>query len=282
MAIPAAAIAAAATVASTAGSAYAQGKMNKKSIKFAREMYGKQREDALSDWAMQNEYNSPEAQMARYKEAGLSPHLIYGQSNTADAVRSSSASQPSLKAANFDHVPGQVRDSLLINQDLKMRTAQSDNLTAQNTVLVQEALLKAAQTAATLTGTDKTKFDLEMAQSLKESVIAAAEQNVKKMQADTQYTLNNDERAAAANAMSLKEAAERILQLKLQQAKTTEETNAVKKQIQSLDKDNQLKQLDIDLKEKGIQPGDNIFFRILGRLMEKYMPSSLMPEPKWK
>lgn len=36
-------------------------------------------------WRLNNEYNSPEAQMARFKSAGLSPHLIYGQGNPGNA-----------------------------------------------------------------------------------------------------------------------------------------------------------------------------------------------------
>ena len=31
-------------------------------------------------WKMQNEYNSPKAQMQRLQEAGLNPNLIYGDS----------------------------------------------------------------------------------------------------------------------------------------------------------------------------------------------------------
>lgn len=36
----------------------------------------------LQMWNLTNEYNSPKAQMQRYKDAGLNPNLIYGQSNT--------------------------------------------------------------------------------------------------------------------------------------------------------------------------------------------------------
>ena len=54
-------------------------------------MYDRQRADALADWNMQNQYNSPAEQMKRYKEAGLSPHLIYGQTHTASPVRSTDA-----------------------------------------------------------------------------------------------------------------------------------------------------------------------------------------------
>lgn len=37
-------------------------------------------------WNMQNEYNSPKAQMQRYIDAGLNPNLIYSQQNTAGDI----------------------------------------------------------------------------------------------------------------------------------------------------------------------------------------------------
>jgi len=75
---------------------------NKANKNTALEMYDRQRADALADWNRQNEYNSPSAQMQRYKDAGLSPHLIYGQTNTAPAVRSSTLDTPKALAPQFD------------------------------------------------------------------------------------------------------------------------------------------------------------------------------------
>lgn len=48
----------------------------------------------LDVWNMQNAYNTPAAQMARYQDAGLNPNLIYGQSNMAGDIKSASAAQP--------------------------------------------------------------------------------------------------------------------------------------------------------------------------------------------
>lgn len=55
----------------------------------------KQQEQAynLQLWQLQNEYNTPAAQMKRYQDAGLNPNLIYGQSNEASAPASASAPQ---------------------------------------------------------------------------------------------------------------------------------------------------------------------------------------------
>lgn len=75
---------------------------NKSNKNLSLEMYDRQRADALADWNRQNQYNSPSAQMARFKEAGLSPHLIYGQTNTAPPVRSSSLETPKNMAPQID------------------------------------------------------------------------------------------------------------------------------------------------------------------------------------
>lgn len=53
----------------------------------------KQQEQAfnLELWKLQNEYNTPLAQMQRFQDAGLNPNLIYGQQNMASAPASASA-----------------------------------------------------------------------------------------------------------------------------------------------------------------------------------------------
>lgn len=66
------------------------------------EMYNTQRQDALADWNRQNQYNSPEAQMARFKEAGLNPHLIYGQMTTAQPIKTPEAKAPNYVAPQAD------------------------------------------------------------------------------------------------------------------------------------------------------------------------------------
>lgn len=66
------------------------------------EFYDRQRVDALADYNKNNQYNSPKEQMARFKEAGLNPHLIYGQTNTAQPVRSTDAKTPNYVAPQLD------------------------------------------------------------------------------------------------------------------------------------------------------------------------------------
>lgn len=43
--------------------------------------YKQQKSDALANWNLQNQYNSPVEQMKRLREAGLNPMLVYGSGN---------------------------------------------------------------------------------------------------------------------------------------------------------------------------------------------------------
>ena len=54
------------------------------------EQWHRERQAALEDWNRENAYNSPAAQMQRYREAGLNPNLIYGQSDTSGGMASPS------------------------------------------------------------------------------------------------------------------------------------------------------------------------------------------------
>lgn len=56
---------------------------------------------SIQAWNMENEYNTPKAQMDRFQAAGLNPHLIYGQTNTAGAL-----SAPETKGVSGGSVSG--------------------------------------------------------------------------------------------------------------------------------------------------------------------------------
>jgi len=81
-------IAGAASLGSTLVNAFSSGNMNKKNRKWQEKM-----------WHMNNEYNKPIMQMQRFKEAGLNPHLIYGQGNSGN---SSMASLPQQETPKVD------------------------------------------------------------------------------------------------------------------------------------------------------------------------------------
>lgn len=74
-----AAIPAAASLLGSGINAMSVGKTNRKTRQHNEKMYNQQVSDNVRLWTMQNEYNSPAAQMQRLKDAGLNPNLVYGK-----------------------------------------------------------------------------------------------------------------------------------------------------------------------------------------------------------
>lgn len=54
--------------------------------KYNKQLQDQQNQFNLDMWNLQNEYNSPQAQMKRFEEAGLNPALIYSQGNPGNAA----------------------------------------------------------------------------------------------------------------------------------------------------------------------------------------------------
>lgn len=268
---------------------------NEDQKQFALQQYGQQRSDALADYQMQNEYNSPTAQMARYKAAGLNPNLIYGNVNTSSpSVRSSDFGQYSPKPVDISPAIrglGEAGSSTLLNSyDVQFKEAQTDNLRAQNTVILQDAVLKKAQTIATLQNAGKTsvdtsaaEFQLGQQQRLADTQFEAATLNLQKTKQGMQIELDANQRAAAQNAQSLQEGLERIKAIKLQQLATQAQTEntkqekaAIEERVRNLKLDADLKELDKTLKKNGIQPGDPLWLRALSQLFNGSSIKSVM------
>ena len=76
--------------------------------RFARKEADKARAYNTEFWNMQNEYNTPARQMERWKEAGLNPHLIYGQGETGNAelARYQAPSTPNAEVQPFQFQGG--------------------------------------------------------------------------------------------------------------------------------------------------------------------------------
>lgn len=111
---------------------------------YNREMAEYQYNKDLEMWNRANEYNLPGNQMARLKEAGLNPNLIYGGAPSNAAV----GQLPKYNAPEW--VPEQVAPMNLAQvldayQNFEMKQAQIDNLKAERRVIDKRALLTAYQ-----------------------------------------------------------------------------------------------------------------------------------------
>lgn len=122
-----------------AGNTASQIWLNKQQIKYAREAMQTQRNWALEDWDKVNQYNSPQQQMQRFKEAGLNPHLIYGNANNTPAgmVRTTNIQTPNIGNAGFIAASNNMAAgaSAMVNNYFAAKSLENDTQLKQAQVL---------------------------------------------------------------------------------------------------------------------------------------------------
>lgn len=253
----------------------AQQNMNKKTREFAVEMYNRQRTDSLSDWAMQNEYNSPTKQMQRLQEAGLNPHLVYGNgsvvANSQAMPRSSSAPSWSPQAPQF-----RPEESLMAFTDAKLKSAQYDNLTMQQSIMAQEALGKALDN-------EKKAFDKGMREQLRQLTVdmaykakEAAIGRIALMQSQENLNVDRNQRENEIHEKytipviksRLQQAAEQVLMTQTNRAATQEQIKKIQQEISNLEKSGKIKDFEIQLNKLGFTKSDPVWYRMGSKILE--------------
>lgn len=216
----AAAAAAAATAISGVAQGVATGKLNKKNRAWQEDM-----------WNKTNEYNSPQQQMARFKAAGLNPHLIYGQGNSGNATM---AGAPKTEAPNFnkfaDAAQGYVTNKL-----------QKEQLSLQTRVAEAEIQNKQAQTSNTQAQEESTRQDIAQKAITNPIGVQAATLGNQRAEADIMRVNSEIDKIAndMKNSSALTEA---------QVAKINTEIPKLKQDMQATAMDIRLKAIDGDTK----------------------------------
>ena len=261
-------IAAGIGAASQGANALAIGKMNKKTREWNEAQYAIQRKHALVDWQRQNEYNSPAEQMRRLKEAGLNPNLVYGKGadNISAPVRSTDVKGWNPNPVEFD--PSFATGALSNYYDLEYRQEQTNLIKKQQELASSELLSKMLNQAQTMTQTAKSEFELQQAKDLRLTTIETAKAQLNQLQATTKSTFDANERAELMKQPNFELAMENVLNARLQRAKTKEETEQIKQNIKNLKTTNDLQEIDKKLREKGINPSDPMYMRVLGQALD--------------
>lgn len=226
-------------------------KMNAANHRFQWEMYDRQRGHALDDWNMQNEYNSPKNQMQRYKDAGLNPFSVAGNMSSGPTVRSSSGGSSNSKPNDYSFLAGAFQAFFQLQQTL----ADTQRTEAQTKYLNSQIPLNQAKTDATVQDTTrknelqpfvlgnldwrntiagKTSRNLDKTYDKMGIDIEKTSADIDRIKASTNFTIHQDARAALLTASSLAQAAERILQMRAQTAKTWEEKRTIQEQYKNL------------------------------------------------
>lgn len=109
----------------------AQQEENQKNREYNLMLARTQNQWNIEQWQRENDYNSPTAQMSRFRAAGLNPNLIYGQSNPAASsptLTSGAASSPTdMSAIGNKRNFGQAMQEML---NMEMQKAQIEAIKA--------------------------------------------------------------------------------------------------------------------------------------------------------
>lgn len=259
-----------------AANAIAQGRTNKRTREWNEKMYARQRADALMDWNMQNEYNSPEAQMARLKAAGLNPNLVYGNGavNTGATVRSSSVESWKPEAPQFN-IQDTVGAGLSAYYDIQLRGAQVDAIHTGIENTKKDIELKTVQMLKMFTDVDRTKIKTEQeklnlfkAEETLGIYLDKQKEELRRLRTGTDVMISTDSRNWTKAQQEIKESAMRIIKMRQDNAKTAQETKNLQVMERILGSREVVAALDAKLAKEGQRPGDNMVFRKIGQLLD--------------
>lgn len=234
--------------------------------------YAKQRADALADWNRVNEYNSPIAQMTRYKQAGLNPNLIYGQMTTSPSVRSSNLQSSNLQNP-FSGMGSKIIQALIaknqisnMNKDLEVKSEQIKNLEAERNLKDATAAGQVEKNRITsMIANAMSEAEPEYKEDVKSSYLShKLDYEIKQFDFDVKKALreNNIEQAITSLANQKKQGAESQARI-----------DKINQEINNLKKSEAIMELDRQFKELGVGQNDNMAFRIFARLLYRWVPS---------
>lgn len=104
---------------------------------------------------MQNEYNDPESQMERYKEAGLNPHLIYGQGTPGNA-----SEMPKYQPAQMDYEKPEIQVPDVADMYYSLRSKKLEQDRIKKTIEVQDAQIANLRTDGLIKSIEALNKDL--------------------------------------------------------------------------------------------------------------------------
>lgn len=246
-----------------------QSSTNTSNQRFAVQQAQQQRQWALEDWDKQNAYNSPVAQMTRFKQAGLNPNLIYGQTNTAAPVRSTEQAKFQKVAPQIDN--GAIMGAIGAMYDLQKTVAQTDNLKAQGDLIRQQtdlARLNAANRGFDLRyKNDSLDFNLENIQNKNRLLTKQAY----KADADRTYTEDQNIRSWINTNQTVKMNVEKILTMQMDRSKSVVQKQLMQQQINSLSTDQSIKaaqwQWESELHKNGLDKNSPTAFKLLQKIV---------------
>lgn len=222
--------------------------------KYNRGLAKLQHKQNVEMWNMMNMYNTPAAQMQRFKDAGLNPHLIYGQGTPGNTTMP--PAMPGYKA-DFSNIPAPIDTLQMLNayQDYRMKKAQTNLIEANEEKVMADVGIKdiLGRVYGVKLSEDTRRHHFN---------IAAESDLLKKLGLGNQRLEYDRDSAKYKSELSRTQLLfqEKILEQQLRQATTESERK---------DLEYKLLKLREDYEQMGIRETDNVLLRLLLRQLNK-------------
>lgn len=204
--------------ASSWANARSQKKINEQNIQAQKDAAEKEQQYNLENWNKENAYNHPEQQMARLRQAGLNPNLVYGRGAdaTAGSINKTSVNAPNLQAPMFDAAPlqGAINTGIQAYNQTRATTASVDQTNSTIALQAKEANLKQAELTKKAAETANLQQDYATKLKLQDYLVKKAELENVNLDAFTKIGIQRNEREQLMNASDLKLKAQELLNKK--------------------------------------------------------------------
>jgi len=277
MPIPAAAAGAITGFGDAVGNLMLEQANNARNQKQYQQQYQQQKADNIEFWNMQNEYNTPEKQMQRFRDAKLNPNLIYGQGSpgNAAAINSPNAPRPNSTYTPAKGLADSAQNSLQYKLDSETRALSNDNLRADNTIKINQADLVKAQTRATLAGAGLKEYDLGFNTETRSNSLEYKAEKLRQLKTGTDISIQRNAREATSLASNVSEALQRMSESRQRVAQSRQEINRIKASTDLLIKDGTVRQLEIELRQEGLNPNDPSWQNMVAKFLQYYAEDKL-------
>jgi len=286
----ASAISAASSLIGAGLSTYVTNKANAANRQYNADMYARERKDNLEFWRMQNEYNTPAAQMQRMKDAGISPLLPFLSgsgvgASSAGPIKDASTKNYDQKVPDLSGIANAGTRAIDAMYSLEVKNAQLDNLKAQNNNILTDTALKASNAIRSKTSNEGEVLRNTQFARLMDTSVQAAREGLRQMTMANDWEptrqklmLDQNEMQKASNASNLAEAAERIAMSRIEQSMGKYRAEEYREKIKLLLQQQKLNQFELNLNQFGQTKNDDMIWRILGTLTDSLMQRLGIPK----
>lgn len=221
-------------------------------------------------WNRKNKYDSSKSQMKRFLEAGLNPHLIYGQGSSPPSSPLQSAS-----VAGYDRAEVKsLGDKFSLGSEAAGNAAtimQTSALESQKNLNHQNAALVATKNVGAAVDNKRNSVGLKLDNQLFDYNISAAQGLADTAQAHA--------RSAESDAVVNEETQNtRIKQAKQKYQKEAAAIKNMKASTARIKTNQMIDQITLDLNRQGIYKTDHIITRIFTSLgLSKFLKNKMLP-----